>query len=495
MRQEFVPSEISTKPGCYIYRDKFGIVIYVGKAVNLRRRMSQYFQKSRLRHADSKLLSLVHSIESWETITVNTEDEALVLESRLIKEYAPHYNILMRDDKRYLMLKIDLNENFPRLKFARLKKDDSCMYFGPFPKGGALHQTADFLTKHFGIRTCKCANPGPEDKIHCLAGSVKDCCRPCIGEVTKEEYMSRMQGVIDILNGHVGSILQELQDLMKDAANQYQFEKAAMYRDVADNLDCLRVGNRHSLEAIQIPSLAPGPIAVKELQEVLMLPKPPINIECFDISNISGTLAVASMVHFTNGRPDKKKYRLFRIKDIIGPNDFAMMEQAVARHFSRLLKENRPLPELLMVDGGKGQLSSAISALIRVKCPPLPVIGLAERHEEVYIPGCHDPIQLPLDGKASKLLRSIRDEAHRFAITYHRKLRLQTIKNSILDEIEGIGEKRKLAILREFGSVTNLRSVSANEIARRVEGIGLDFAKKIHDYLKTHASDGNINPL
>lgn len=492
---EFHPSDIPEKPGCYIYRDQFGTVIYVGKAVNLRRRMSSYFQESRLRRADPKLLSLVHSIASYETITVHTDDEAYLLESRLIKEYAPHYNILMRDDKRYPMLKIDMAETYPRIRFARIKKDDSCMYFGPFPNGGALGQTADFLVRQFGIRTCRCAEPCEEDRKHCLSGTVRDCSRPCVGAITQEEYRERINKLIDILNGHVAPVMDILRTKMSDAAVNQQFEKAALYRDIADNLDCLRPGVRHNLSAIQLPSAAPGKYAVAELARVLELPTLPENIECFDISNISGTLAVASMVHFTGGAPDKKKYRRFRIRTVEGPNDFACMKEVVGRHFSRLIEEKRPFPDLLMVDGGPGQLSYAIDALVALNCPPFPVIGLAEKHEEVYIPGSMIPIQIPLDNIASKLLRAVRDEAHRFAITYHRKLRLETIKNSLLDEIEGIGKKRKQALLKEFGSVRALRYASAEEIATRVDGIGIDFAKIIVDYLDSHTSDGNIDTL
>lgn len=491
----FRPSDIPSKPGCYIYRDRFGVVIYVGKAANLRRRMSQYFQPSRTRRADPKLRSLIHSIATWEFIAVRTEDEALLLESRLIKEYAPHYNVLMRDDKRYQMLKIDLAEAFPRLRFARVKKDDSCLYFGPFPKGGALHMTADFLVRRFMLRTCKSANPDATDRAHCLAGTVRDCCRPCMGEVSAEEYMRRVEALIAVLNGDTKEVSEVLKERMAQAAQKKQFEKAAMLRDVADNLDCLFRVRRRDVANIRLPSLAPGPQAVRELAEALKLPREPNSIECFDISNISGTLAVASMVHFTEGRPDKAKYRRFRIRTVEGPNDFAMMREAVTRHFTRLLAEKRPMPDLLMVDGGKGQLSSAIEALAETDCPPFPVIGLAKKHEEIFVPGRSAPYVLPLDGNAVKLLQAVRDEAHRFAITYHRELRLKAIRNSILDEIEGIGDVRKAALLREFGSVRALRKATPEEIARRVHGIGEDFARVIAEYLAAHAADGEVDPL
>ena len=479
----FYPGDIPEKPGCYIYRDLFGTVIYVGKASNLRRRMSQYFQPSRELRADPKLRSLINSIETWEFITVRNEDESLVLETHLIKQYAPRYNVLMRDDKRHLMLKIDLAEPFPRLKLARLKKDDSCLYFGPFPKGGALKMTAEFLIRHFRLRTCKTACPDASDREHCLAGALRDCCRPCEGRVTEEEYRARIDSLISILNGEVKDVLAVLELKMQECSAKCQFEKAAQYRDVAANIKSLYMTKIRSFEHAAVPDSAPGPAAVADLQTALKLETPPRSIECFDISNISGTLAVASLVHFTDGLPDKAKYRRFRITTVIGANDFAMMREAVMRHFSRLLREKTTLPDLLMVDGGKGQLSSALEALVSVHCPPFPVIGLAKKHEEVFVPGRSDPYVISHDRPSLKLLQAVRDEAHRFAITYHRNLRLDTIRNSILDEIEGIGESRKAAILKAFGSVRMLRKAPDPEtIAEKVPGIGMEFARTIFEY-------------
>lgn len=315
-----------------------------------------------------------------------------MLETHLIKEYAPHYNILMRDDKRHLMLKLDQTENFPRLKLARLKKDDSCLYFGPFPNGGALRMTADFLVRFLKLRTCKAANPDASDRAHCLAGALRDCCRPCEGSVSKEEYRARIDRLVAILNGDVKEVLEVLKLKMKDCAEKRQFEKAALFRDISVNIDSLYGRRIRTFEHASVPDSAPGERAVADLQSALKLKVPPDSIECFDISNISGTLAVASLVHFTKGMPDKAKYRRFRIKTVIGSNDFAMMKEAVGRHFTNLLEGGIPLPDLLMVDGGKGQLSSAIEALVSVHCPPFPVIGLAKKHEEVFVPGRSDPI-------------------------------------------------------------------------------------------------------
>ena len=491
----FYPGDIPTKPGVYIYRDAFGTVIYVGKAANLRKRMSQYFQPSRETRADPKLRSLINSIDSWECLTVRSEDEALILESRLIKEYAPKYNVLLRDDKRHLLLKIDLSEKFPRPKLARLRKDDSCLYFGPFPHGAALRQTLEFLLRHFALRSCAFHDPGAEEYAHCLAAKIRDCCCPCIGKVTEEEYRDRLDRLIALLNGDVDEVIELLRGKMMECAEKRNFEKAALFRDISKNIESLYGSKTRTFSNAFIPQNVGGPGAVEDLRSALRLPKPPDVMICFDISNISGTLAVASMVCFREGRPWKQGYRRFRIRTVTGSNDFAMMREAVSRHFFRLLEEKLPLPDLLIVDGGKGQLSSAVDALVKLNCPPFPVIGLAKRNEEVFIPGRSEPILIDRERPALKLLQAIRDESHRFAVTYHRALRLRTIQNSILDEIPNIGSARKRAILEAFGSVHRLRKASVERICAKVEGIGPEMAQSIHDYLEKHPPTGNFDIL
>ncbi len=484
-RSDFRPGDIPSKPGVYVYRDRFGKVIYVGKASNLRRRMSHYFQPSQALRADPKLRSLINSIDTWEFFTVNNEDEALILESRFIKEYAPHYNILLRDDKRYPMLKIDKNEKFPRLKLTRLKKKDACLYFGPFPHGFALRKLSEYLTKRFGLRSCKVLDPSEEDRKHCMAGTVRDCCRPCIGEVGEEEYMARVDKVVDILNGNIKEISAELKEKMLKAAADKQFEKAASFRDILGNLQSICGNKVRSFEHAQLPNEA-GMEAVADLHKALRLPKPPHVIIGFDISNLGTTFAVASLVCFREGRPDKSSYRRFRIKTVEGQNDFAMMHEVVTRYFTRLLEEKRPLPDLMMVDGGKGQLRLALEALIALDCPPFPVVGLAERNEEIYLPGRSEPIVLDRSRPALKVLQALRDEAHRFAVSYNRELRLKRISESLLDEIPGLGETRRNALLREFGSVAQIRKATAAEIAERVRGIGQEFAETISEFLTSH---------
>ena len=482
---EYHPSEIPAKPGVYMFRDRFGKVIYVGKARNLRQRLGNYFQPSRRRTGDAKLRSLIHSIYEWSYQVVNSEDEALILESRLIKAYAPHYNILMRDDKRYLLLKVNENEKFPTLKLARLRKPDNARYFGPFPHGSALKMTREFLLAHFGLRGCRDDEPTPETRKHCLKRLVKDCCAPCTGNVSPEEYRQKLQQALAVLEGDIAPVQQAIKQEMLDAAAKENYEKAARLRDVSLNINAVFGRKNRSFENPALPDqkAPPGIAAITALARHLGLSAPPHTVICFDISNILGTLAVASMVTFTDGKPDRQAYRRFRIKTVMQSNDFAMMKEAVSRHFSRLLNEKRDLPSLLVVDGGKGQLSSAIDALIEVKCPPLPVISLAERNEEIFVPGRSEPVVLDRHDAALRMLQALRDEAHRFAITYHRSLREKRIDTSLLDEITGIGAIRKRQLLKAFGSLRNLAKADAAEIAVRVPGIGNATAKRILEAL------------
>ncbi len=485
-KSEFHPSEVPAKPGVYVYRDRFGKVIYVGKAANLRRRMSSYFQPSRVARADAKLRSLINSISDWSYEVVRTEEEALILESRLIKDFAPHYNVLMRDDKRYLLLKIDWSEKFPTLKLARLKKNDGAQYFGPFPKGGALRMTLDFLLAHFGLRACRDSEPDEETRKRCIKRIVKDCCAPCVGAVTPEEYRGRVEQTVSVLRGDIGELTAAVREKMAAAAAAQHFEKAAHFRDVLTNLETVFGRRNRVFERPELPGAAPGPAAVEALGEALGLARAPDRIIGFDISNILGKLAVASLVAFKGGRPDRENYRRFRIRTVHQSDDFAMMHEVLIRHFGRLLEEGRPLPDLVMVDGGKGQLSSAIDALVEIGCPPLPVIGLAKRNEEIYLPGRGEPVVLDRHNPALRMLQALRDEAHRFAITYHRELRNRRIEQSRLDEIPGIGEIRKRQLLRAFGSVRELRRATPDEISEKVPGFGEALAEKLLAALDRH---------
>jgi len=481
--KEFVPSAVPPEPGVYVYRDRFGKVIYVGKAVDLRRRMSSYFQPARIARADAKLRSLIHSIADWSFETVRSEDEALILESRLIKEYAPYYNILMRDDKRYLMLKIDFREPFPTLRPARIKKEDGARYFGPFPHGSALRMTTEYLLARFGLRACRDPEPNESTRKHCLKRVMRDCCAPCTGGVSPEGYKTRLDAAIAVLDGNIDPLLDDLREKMAEAAAQQQFERAAHLRDVAANLEAVFGKRARAFERPELPHSPVGRPAAEDLQTVLKLEHYPEVIIGFDNSNLLGTLAVSSMVTFRDGRPDREHYRRFRIRTVEGADDFATMAEVLRRHFSRLMEEKRPFPDLVLIDGGKGQLDAAVTALAALRCPALPVIGLAKREEEIYLPGRGKPLKLDRHSPALRLLQAVRDESHRFAITFHRELRLKRIEQSMLDDIPGVGAKRKLQLLQAFGSVRNIRAASPEVLAEKVPGLGLALAIRILERL------------
>jgi len=489
----FYPGDVPRKPGVYVFRDVAGKVIYVGKAVDLRRRLAQYFQKSRQRLADPRLRSLVGSIASWECHPVRSETEALLLESRLIKEYAPHYNVLLRDDKRFLLLKLDPHEALPRLRAVRLRKDDGAHYFGPFPQGRAVRATAEFLARRFGLRSCRADAPDATTHRHCLASIVRDCSAPCVGKVTPEAYRQRVAGLLAALSGEgLAPILAELRGAMAAAAAERRFEQAAAWRDLIGNLEAVCGARHRTFRFAALPANA-GEEAVADLRQALRTAHPPDPIEAFDISNLGGTLAVASMVCFRAGRPDRAAYRRFRIRTVSGSDDFAMMAEALGRHYGRRLREGKPLPGLILIDGGKGQLNAALHALAAAGCPPLPVLGLAKRQEEIFLPGRDAPLVLDRHRPALRLLQAVRDEAHRFAIAYHRELRDRRLQESLLDEIPGIGPARKRALLAAFGSIRQLRQASAADIAARVPGLGTAFATLVHHRLGAQP-DGTDKP-
>ena len=565
-RRDFYPGDIPAKAGVYIFRDRFSKIIYIGKAANLRKRMSSYFQPSRQKTSDPKLRSLIKSIHTYEFYPVKSESESLILESRLIKEYSPRYNVLMRDDKRFLLVKINTEEQFPSLMLARVRKNDGCRYFGPFPKSGALRKTVDFLVIRHGLRVCRAEIPGEKERKHCLARIVKDCCEPCVQKVTREEYMERVNALMEILDGKVKDIVCEIRTKMAECVEKRQYEKAAEYRDMADNIEEIFGKRNRSFRFAKIAGSHDVEGAMFALQEVLDLSGPPRWIECFDISNIGGSLAVAGMVCFIDGKPANSRYRRFRIRGEVGysrsvvgeegednelqsPNlrdyplgkggdDFAMMEEVVSRRYRRLLggdggrevggdeerrsvvgeeegevggpggvvkgeawsilkeekednelksqnhkitksRHDQILPDLIMVDGGKGQLGAAIKALKKIGSPFIPILGLAKKNEEIFIPGYDRAIVLDRHDSALKLLQAIRDESHRFAIAYHRQLRNARIEESMLDDIPGIGPERKKALLKGFGSLKKLRKATPEDIIKKVPGIGAKFAEII----------------
>jgi len=481
-RSAYRTSDIPNTPGVYLFRDRLGTVIYVGKAKSLRRRLSSYFQPARSRTEDPKLRSLIHSIGFYELYTVRSDQESLLLESQLIKQFNPRFNILLRDDKRFLLLKLDLKAPYPRFVLARVRKDDGCQYYGPYPIAGAVRDMLDFITRRFGLRICTPTEPGEADYQHCNADVIRYCTAPCVGKISPEAYRERVDQAVAVIEGRTNLLVAELKEKMQAAAAAQQFERAARWRDILQNLETTFGAQNRGFTRMPRRSY-PGAEGVAELQRELGLANPPEVIECFDNSNLMGESAVSSMVCFAGGQPARGEYRHFRIKTVAGIDDFAMMAEIVKRRYERLLAEAHRLPDLVVIDGGAGQLHAAYRSLTELNLEHLPIIGLAKKQEEIYTIAGGEPIVLPRHCASLKLLQAIRDEAHRFAITFHKALRTKRLLNSLLDEIPGIGEKRKREILKQFGSVRQLRRHDSAELVRRVPGIGARLAEQIMQHI------------
>jgi excinuclease ABC subunit C len=511
-------SDLPHKPGIYLMKDRFGTVIYVGKARDLRKRVSQYFHPSRRMGWDLKFRALVDAIHDLDVHVVRSEPEAVLLEGKLIKEFHPRYNVSFRDDKRFLMLKVNLNDPIPRFTLTRFKQDDGARYFGPFAHAYALRNTLNLIRRQFHLRGCRPLTPNERDYKHCLYANLKHCTAPCIGNVTREQYLRQALAACDFLDGQCEEIREQLTEEMNKAAAAQDYEKAAMLRDaIADLQRTTRKAKRFERVPYTLPVAIDPQKDLGELGKALGLPGPPARIEGFDISNISGTFAVASLVSFKNGRPDRANYRKFKMKTVVGQNDFACMAETIRRRYTRLLREGGgemgrgdgvtesgsdgkkgkgkegaaakpasspiPLPDLILIDGGKGQLGAACEELEKLGLGRIPVIGLAKEFEEIYRPGQDQPLRLSHDSGALKLLQRVRDESHRFANTYNAQLRLRKISESILDEFPSIGEKRKAALLKRFGSVQRLRLATAEQIAE-VPGFGGKAAAELKTFLE-----------
>lgn len=574
-------------PGVYEMLNEDNKIIYVGKALNLRNRVSSYFKGQR----DKKTETLVKNIRDFRFTVTSNEVEALILEANLIKEKMPKYNILLRDDKHFPYLKINVNGDFPRLEIVRRRVKDGSLYFGPYPSGQQLREVKNLLENIFKLRTC--SDHELKNRIKpCLNYQIKRCLAPCTGGISPEEYKKLLGDVVLFLNGKEKNILNKMKKSMEMASMEMEFEKAALYRDqiegikkilVTQNMDskdfgaqdvlgffregnsacvCIMLvrngkvlgkentflqqveeeskenilmafleqyypfreipkeiilpfnlkgleeeemvlkeflqykkgskvvftypqrGNKKKLVELSVQNAKSGLLerialkisqdqrrlkGLKELRETLQLSKDPERIECYDISNISGTNTVASMVVFTNGVPDNKSYRKFKIRTVIGPNDFMSMEEVLKRRFGnfKTAKEGfNILPDLLIIDGGKGQLTSARKILRELGLEDVATFGLAKKEELLYREGEGTPIILPRDSEGLFLIQRIRDEAHRFAITFHRSLRAKEMVQSVFDEINGIGPKKKKDLLAHFGSVQNIRKASLEEVSR-----------------------------
>ncbi len=608
-------NSVPEQPGCYLMKDQAGKVIYIGKAINLRHRVRSYFHASAQKNPRTS--ALVANIRDIEWIIVKSELEALILEMNLIKEYQPHFNVQLKDDKRYPYIKIHWADPFPKVSVTRKVEKDGSRYYGPYINVWAVNQTMNLLRKIFPYLTCNRTITG-DDQRACLYYDIQLCTAPCIGRISQEDYREMIKELGAFLNGRTDNIIKRLEEEMQQASADLKYERAAQLRDTLDavqrivekqriistkftdsdvialadleNDACIQVffirggkltGREYFLvenidktadqdlltEVIkqfydQAPNIPPEILlpreieeakiihqwlksqrggkkvelvvprrgekkklvamaaenaasmltalktqenserdraegALSDLQSQLNLSAPPLRIECYDISNTQGTALVGSMVVFLDGRPEKAHYRQFNIRTVQGPDDYASMDEVLRRRFQRLVlsstEESKPggkvdpsfsaLPDLILVDGGKGQLNRAVEVLAEFGLlDTIPIAGLAKKHEEVFLPEEDYPVRFDKNSPGLHLLQRSRDEAHRFAITAHRKRRSKKGLESSLEKIPGIGPTRRQELLKKFHTIQNIRDASLEELSQTPK-ITLKIAQSIKKHL------------
>ena len=452
--------------GVYIMKGGDDEVLYIGKAANLKKRVSSYFRA----HAgpSDRIRAMVERIKDITYIQTSTEAEALIYENSLIKQLSPKYNVALRDDKSYPMLKLTMDERFPRLFITRQKKDDGAAYYGPYSDAKLLRQAVIALRQIFPLRSC-----GRLPKSLCLNYHIKQCLGPCADKVDDGKYMEVVAELKLFLEGRRTELLKLLSVRMVEAARKEDFEEAG------------RIKSRiEALNSIKEKSVSYYPAGeLEELRSLLKIKGPLEAIEAFDVSNIMGQAAVGSMIYFYKGRPKKSEYRKFKIKTVLKIDDYSMMRELVRRRYSRSLEENKKLPDLILIDGGKGHLAVALDELEKLKLGDIPAIGIAKEFEHIYTKNSDKPITLPRESKALHLLERIRDEAHRFAITYHKNLLSKKVEFSELDEVRGIGRKRKKELLKHFGTIDGIRSANLEELLK-AKGMDERSARNIIEHFK-----------
>jgi len=594
--------QLPTAPGVYLMKDAAGNIIYVGKAANLSKRVRSYFTSGQKLSAKAqRMVSRVRDIDFFVT---SSEQEALILELNLIKRHRPRYNVSLKDDKTFPYLKIDINNDWPRVYVTRRLEQNGGRYFGPFASARSVRQTLKVLKEIFPFRSCTKNITGSAPRP-CLQHHIQHCLGPCIGAVSKDEYAEVIRQIVLFLEGKQEKVIRELEGRMEEAARALDFEKAALLRDriravrqviegqrlatrvrgeqdviafVQDKdrayaqvffvrsgrlvgresfilegtrseepsqimasfveqfyhsapgvppllllqhpledkaviedwlqrkrgasvriqvprrgsrkelVDIVAENARQGLEQLKIKRLAAPKVlkaALDEIKRELKLPRLPSRLEGYDISNIQGKLAVGSMVVFEQGSPKTSCYRRFRIKTVPGADDYAMLAEVLSRRFKRLSSaadDWAVLPDLILIDGGRGQLNAALSAIDKAGAGPVPIASLAKENEEIFIPRRAKPVVLPRSSPGLQLLERLRDEAHRFALGYHQKVRSRVSIASALDAVPGIGPKRRRALLKQFGSLAGIRRASPEELAA-VENMNPNLAKKVKECL------------
>jgi excinuclease ABC subunit C len=598
-------SKVSSQSGVYLMKDVHGKVIYVGKARSLKKRLASYFKRigNSTSKTDIKTEILIRNISDFDTIITDNEKEALILESNLIKRFKPRYNVILKDDKRYPSLRLDIKNPYPNLVVVRKIAKDGALYFGPFSSSMAVQKTLKIIHKTFRLRKCK-QKEFKRRTRPCLNYQIGSCLGPCCLEVNSQIYNDIVKEVVLFLKGRTPDLIKKIKQEMISAANAHEYEKAAVLRDkmfaleqtlakqVAVTNDFIdrdvfgiarsdensmltilfirsgfligtrnfKFSNTMSTESEMIGEfirqyydstrfvpkeiLLPRPLedvflteemfsefkgqkvnilspkrgekfrlikladqnaknSLRELivelskdhqllvrlQQRLKMDRMPIRIECFDNSSISGKDAVSCMVVFENGKPNKSLYRKYRLKTATPKDDYACMAEVLSRRYGKS-KASEPYPDILMVDGGKGQLSIAVSVLTSLKLEKnIQLISIAKRNEKkgetqdkIYKPGQANPVNLGREGDLILFFERIRDEAHRFAISFHRKRRIKTLMHSSLDSIQGVGEKRKLILLKHFKSIKKIRAATLEELSA-LPGISYKIAEKIKNSL------------
>ena len=418
-----------TTPGVYLLKDAAGRVIYVGKAKNLRARASSYFLKGAA--DDRRTADLVREVCDADCLETESEVDALLMESRLIKDVQPRFNNRLKDDKSFPYLSITTREDFPRVEFTREPGTKGVKLYGPFASAGALRGAIQVLQRIFKFRTCSLDIEENDERWRwfrpCLLASIGQCTAPCNVRISKDDYRRDIRRLKMFLEGGKQKLLAELRGEMEHSASNLQFEKAARLRDeirMLENLDARGDLESHAQPEVFYIDPQKG---LKGLQQVFRLPEPPRSIEGVDIAHLGGSETVASLVQFIDGMPFKPGYRRYRIRDVPGVDDFASIHEVVLRRFHRLQSGEESFPDVLLIDGGKGQLSAATSAFDKLDVERPLVISLAKREEEIYRPGVSEPLRLTRESYALRLLQYVRDEAHRFAQHYHHILRKKTV--------------------------------------------------------------------
>lgn len=416
---------LPTSPGVYLMKDSLGRVIYVGKAVNLRNRVGSYFNAAAA--TDRRTRDLVPEIRDVDHIACDSEVEALLLEARLIKDVRPRFNSELKDDKTFPYLQITTREDFPRVEFTRKPRSRGVKLYGPFTSAKRLRGAISVLQRIFRFRTCSLDIEENDERWRwfrpCLLASIGQCTAPCNLRISKEDYRRDIRRLRMVLEGNKSKLLEELKAEMLTASKELRFERAARIRDEITALETLNLrGNLKDHEQPEVFPIDPKK-GLRGLMKTLNLSELPRRIEGVDIAHLQGGETVASLVTFLDGLPFKHGYKRFKIKSVDGVDDFASIREVISRRFSRLREEGESFPNLLLIDGGKGQLGAALDAFRLLEITPPPILSLAKRDEEIFLPGQSEPIRLSKHAYALRLLQYVRDEAHRFAQHYHHLLR------------------------------------------------------------------------